>query len=296
MNIDKASMALSEIAVQVSEGHLALDVKWFRAMTKENQWHIERHRHTTYELHFVAQGDSVVTTDAGEFYVSAGQMFITPPGVYHAQHSARNKKYVEYCLNCDITLNDSHASEAKTILDVLATAECRPISGVDELLVAFESAMTEALNKHLGFQMMIANTVKQILVQTARVLDQTASYQSKEQFYSTDYRMIAIDTYLKKRKGSVVSVTELAKALHVSTKQITRIVKKHRNMTAKEYMLAIKLDEARFALANTDSSVTKLSETLGFSSVYYFDQFFKKQAGVTPTEYRKMSENIKIKS
>jgi len=47
------------------------------------------------------------------------------------------------------------------------------------------------------------------------------------------------------------------------------------------------VDESRFLLRKTDHSLSLIAEILGFSSLSYFSQCFRRVEGISPTEYRK---------
>ena len=52
------------------------------------------------------------------------------------------------------------------------------------------------------------------------------------------------------------------------------------------YRIDIKMDMAKKMLENSDTSVTRIAELLGFESNAYFCKLFKKKNGITPSEYR----------
>jgi len=47
------------------------------------------------------------------------------------------------------------------------------------------------------------------------------------------------------------------------------------------------LAEAKSLLTNTDWTIAEIASSLGFEYASYFNNFFKKQAGVTPMAFRK---------
>lgn len=54
-----------------------------------------------------------------------------------------------------------------------------------------------------------------------------------------------------------------------------------------KYINSLKLARAKELLAQNECSLENVSELSGFNNIYYFFRFFKKNLGVTPTEYRK---------
>lgn len=54
-----------------------------------------------------------------------------------------------------------------------------------------------------------------------------------------------------------------------------------------QWIIQQKMKHARSLLQIDDLSVTDVAEACGFSDVYYFSKAFKKETGLTPSEYRK---------
>ena len=48
-----------------------------------------------------------------------------------------------------------------------------------------------------------------------------------------------------------------------------------------------KLKKARLLIRETDQSITSISQDMGFSTVYYFSNLFKKEYKMSPIEYRR---------
>ena len=69
--------------------------------------------------------------------------------------------------------------------------------------------------------------------------------------------------------------------------------KKYMNMTMTEYLNQTRLDYALNMIQNSNKNVLTIAQTLGFSSISYFNVIFKKRYGVTPLEVRKNKKRIK---
>ena len=54
-----------------------------------------------------------------------------------------------------------------------------------------------------------------------------------------------------------------------------------------EYLLRVRVENARRMLALTDRPIYEIAERMGFSDVNNFTRQFKKQTGMTPRDYRR---------
>ncbi len=75
----------------------------------------------------------------------------------------------------------------------------------------------------------------------------------------------------------------------MSEKQVNRIVLSNASMSTKKLVNDMKITIAKDLLMQTNKSITEISDELGFSSVYYFNVFFKRYEKVSPTEFKRMS-------
>ncbi len=89
-----------------------------------------------------------------------------------------------------------------------------------------------------------------------------------------------------------MNVKEAAKFCNFSQGHFSRIFKTVSGMTFHEYIRKLKIEEAQRLLACTDSSITSIAHSLGYSSSSFFTKEFKSVKGITPMQYRKKLTKI----
>ena len=57
--------------------------------------------------------------------------------------------------------------------------------------------------------------------------------------------------------------------------------------TPKTYLKTLKLKHAQNLLLNTEKTIGEIAEEVGYNSIYYFCNDFKKFTGRTPLQFRK---------
>ena len=82
-------------------------------------------------------------------------------------------------------------------------------------------------------------------------------------------------------------VRQYADGLHCSEKTLTRATLNAVGLSAKAYIAARIVLEAKRLLAHTSRSVTSIGEGLGFDDTTNFVKFFKRESGCTPAEFRR---------
>lgn len=80
---------------------------------------------------------------------------------------------------------------------------------------------------------------------------------------------------------------EYAEALHISPKALAKISKQHFNKTLTTLISERIIIEAKRELYLTSKPVKEIALELGYEDEFYFSRFFKKNANITPSIFRK---------
>lgn len=94
-------------------------------------------------------------------------------------------------------------------------------------------------------------------------------------------------SYMRQHFMQEITIEELAGCVSVSPYHFIRLFKKQYGITPHQYLLAMRLDCARFYLRSGDKTVKEIAFSCGFQSENNFCVAFKKQTGITPTNYRR---------
>lgn len=87
------------------------------------------------------------------------------------------------------------------------------------------------------------------------------------------------------------TVNELADNLNISARYLSDLLKQETGKTAMDLIHVFVVTEAKNQLKTSDQSIAQIAYGLGFENTSYFTRLFKKQAGLKPMEFRKMSLN-----
>lgn len=85
-----------------------------------------------------------------------------------------------------------------------------------------------------------------------------------------------------------INQTELAAQFCLSPSAVSQIIKKHSGKTYGEQLLDVRMQKAQELLRNSNDSIEAIAEKVGYHDYFYFLKVFKKAAGISPTEFRKM--------
>ncbi len=100
-----------------------------------------------------------------------------------------------------------------------------------------------------------------------------------------------ITAYLEENFTKNLSLSDIAKTFFLSVSRVSHIFKEETGLSLKHYVMHRRIIEAKkFLEENTDMKVSTISSMVGFNNFSLFNQSFKKITGLTPTDYRKISQ------
>lgn len=108
---------------------------------------------------------------------------------------------------------------------------------------------------------------------------------------STDERMQKAIRYIQQNVNQHLTVGDVADYAGFSKSYFSAYFKKTLGFSVSAFILRCKLEEGRELLQYTDKSISTISEFLCFSSQSHFHTAFRKQFGLTPSEYRKQQND-----
>ena len=92
--------------------------------------------------------------------------------------------------------------------------------------------------------------------------------------------------YFNENYTKDINIDEYAKSLHVSTCWFNRRFKQVTKVTPLQYILSLRLSNAKMLLETQDYNVTETSYAVGFHNPLYFSRLFTKHIGMSPSEYK----------
>lgn len=101
--------------------------------------------------------------------------------------------------------------------------------------------------------------------------------------------------YIEKNYKRDISLGELAESMGYEYCYFSRIFNGIFSMSFKEYINTYRFNEACIMLFESGMSITRIAEESGFQSLRSFNEIFRRLAGMSPSEYRKGTDQISPK-
>src|ERR1700693_2326182 len=92
--------------------------------------------------------------------------------------------------------------------------------------------------------------------------------------------------YISSRQTEAFSLSDVARAIHVSPFYLCKIFKKATGLTFVEFRNRLRIESAMKLLANPNESVSEIAYSVGFQSLTQFNRLFRRIVGQSPTTFR----------
>ena len=95
--------------------------------------------------------------------------------------------------------------------------------------------------------------------------------------------------YIDKNYQEDINLNKISNYVSLSKNYFCNIFKKETGMTIWDYLIRIRMEEAKKMLLETEQKTYEISERVGYDDPSYFGRLFKKYTGFTPIEFRDSS-------
>ena len=245
-------------------------------------WHSVPHTHNHMELFFIVGGKGQFLIEDQLHPVNINNLVIINPNVTHTEVSL-NAQPLEYIvLGIEgISLATSNTSNGQfNILDHYESAE---ISG------CMRNILREMEQKNTGYED-VCQAYMEILI--IRLMRSTAlSVPTEPQTISANRQCAAVRRYIDLHFKEALTLEQLAEEGHMNKYYLSHAFKREYGVSPINYMISRRIEESKYLLAETDLSLSQIAQLLGFSSLSYFSQVFRRTQAITPMEYRQSTRN-----
>lgn len=278
---------MQQLDVSVQTQHCRVRVDWFRAIADPTMHNRSWHAHSNPEVHFMLRGGLQYEMEEDRITLNAGQVLIIPSNMPHRLENPTPSGLLRFTLNVSIEPVGGDA-EALFLRDALAVKKpvVFPLDGAVKTLL--EDSLDEAVHRVSGFMIMLESNLLSLLILIARTLSNSprATYRVRENQGMNKQRLYQILALMERGLSEPLTVHEIAAQVHLSTKQVQRIVQGEYGISVKQQMMRMRLQRAKELLKDAHQSIAGISAALGFASEQSFCRFFQKQEGCTPGKYR----------
>lgn len=266
----------------------------------ENEWHVVPHWHEEMEWIYFQKGDFPVWINTKEYQVHAPAFMCIHPEELHALILEKDGIESAVVFPVDILCFERYdAAEAK-VLGPLAEGKLRmPVlcqsgdAAFEELSACYkeiEQMLRQMKEQKNMFYLNIKAKMLELIAVAYKYDLLTRQVREGREESGTVENLKKVLQYIGENYSSPLRLSELAELVNMNEQYFCRYFKKNIGKTITEYINVIRVEKAATALAETEDKIIDIAAACGFDNTGYFIRRFKKEKGMTPSEYRKKSK------
>ena len=146
----------------------------------------------------------------------------------------------------------------------------------------FKQMILELQRHQSDYPEMLTLLLRQLLILIHRQL--TTENKIKNVYLDTE--MEKAIQYFNDNYNTEINIEAYAASRGMSVGWFIRCFKQYTGTTPMRYIVSLRITNAQVLLETTDYNVTEIGNIVGYDNPLYFSRIFKKQKGVSPSEYR----------
>ena len=239
------------------------------------------HSHSFCETHLCTKGTVTYRlVDGREFPINAGDTIFIRENVQHEMvYSSPDAQKISMAYRLMENQSLYNRPDQGMVLDVAV------IQQADGIFSLYQRISEELARRSLGYKDLIGSLLFQIALAYERQI--SAAPRANSSIQRIDKRVDEIESYINDHLSLNITTMDVAGVLHLSKRQINRIVFKEFGTSCGGLIKQLKHKKAQEFLLYSDRSVQDIAATLGYGSVYSFSKFFKSQEGMPPALFRR---------
>ncbi len=231
---------------------------------------------TNYVLHYVLHGKGTLHLNNTPYPIQEKQAFLMPPNVVVFNQADKEDPWNYIWIH----FNGNKVTE---FLHSINLTKDNPVYTVHGSYEAIENCMQRLLHSHseellcIGyiyelFHHMISATPPN----TPEIIHANSELK---------YIKMVID-YISHKYSEPIHITDIADYCSLDRSYLSKIFKTATNYSPQEYLIRYRLKKAKQLLKDTDIPIQHVAYAVGYNDPFSFSKIFKKELGITPSEYR----------
>ena len=248
------------------------------------------HRHDFFEVLYLSKGSGFHIIDGNKYEIQPPCVFFMSPGQAHKIEFSSDIEGYIFIFTSEFYLinqtNQNRLIEFPFFFTI--RQENRPLmleskQDVQFLETLFSKGIAE-VEKGEKFSVDLLRSVLDLILTSCTVL-----YKSDENLLPKGRGNIVVKKFLQlveENYQNNLTVNEYAYKLSVTPNHLTQTVNQLTGKTSSQIIKAKQVLEIKRLLVHTNLSVTEIAGRLNFPDQSYFSKFFKREAGLSPLQYR----------
>lgn len=230
----------------------------------------------TYILHYILDGKGTLYANDKEYPVSDKQAFIAYPGelTYYEADAKEPWNYIWIRF---------HGVKVPDLVHDAGFSKDTPVFIPDSPCPQLDQCLLNILHHHDKEYACIGNVYLMFQLMSETTTNKPAKTSDAG---NTLLYIKAVTDYITKKYSEPVRIKEIADYLGLDRSYLCKLFKRATNYTPMEYLISFRIRKARQLLKQTDLPIQHIAYSVGYSDPFAFSKLFKRETGMSPSDYR----------
>ncbi|KRK88751.1 transcriptional regulator, AraC family [Lentilactobacillus sunkii DSM 19904] len=251
-----------------------------------------------YEIIFCNRGPIYLQVGDDKYILNKNQVLIVPPFTHYFGYRKNPSGADFYWLHFfpQEKVSEFDAKES----DVISRLKTNTSGKHDDVtlpiifdLPDYEDAVV-TIHKILAAKKKITYMEKRDFLTSALLIELFDSYVNQHNPNEENAKIDYIKEWIRAHMSNKINVEVVANSVNLNRDYLTRIFKKQTGMTILQYINKQRIDVASLLLVRTEMSIKEIAYSSYFTNPKVFMRRFKKDTGLSPSEYRGLYSNIHL--
>lgn len=270
---------------------LDYDIKWISYLNAGANRKSPTEIVSNYRLIMFIEGLAKVRILGEEYYVGKGDSVLFPPGsLYNA--IILNEGPCQFISIEFLFYNPGHSMQFRQMLglkNIAVYSKVVPDDTLHSLIRIYEKADNQEPISIYRVRLLLDDVIAHIVFRQGTDMKRVANLNKS---VSADEIVAKCHEYIINHKEENVKIEDICRRLNISRSYIYQCVKTVMNMPAKDFVVKVKMNIAQRDLLQTGKSISQIAHENGYSTQNQFSAIFKKNYGLSPSEYRKSNREM----
>ena len=251
--------------------------------TYGGDWHSVPHTHSHTELFYIVGGKGQFLIEDQSYPVGVNNLVIINPNVNHTEDSlnAQPLEYIVLGIEGIELATDTNSNGQFCILDHFESAE---------VASCLRNILREMEQKSTGYEDVCQAYMEILIIRLMRNTDLSVPVET--QHSAGNHQCATVKRYIDLHFKEALTLEQLAEEAHMNKFYLSHTFKREYGVSPINYMISRRIEESKYLLAETDLALSQIAQLLGFSSLSYFSQVFRRTQALSPMEYRQSTRNL----
>ena len=250
-------------------------------------WHSVQHTHNCSELFYVIEGSGQFLIENKTYPVAVNDLIIVNPNVLHTELSLNASPLRYIVLGVEGLELKDNSYEDQSNFRIINFKNMR-----ETILLYLHNMLSEIESQAPGHEIICQDLMEILIVLLGRQTNFSITLSPINK--KTNHLCGSTKRYIDNNYKENITLEALAEIHHISKYYLVHAFTEEFGISPINYLISKRIQEAEHLLSTTDFSLSLIGNSVGFSSSSYFAQIFKKQKGISPSEYRKQSRKNSV--